>query len=329
LVAAAGLAGLGVNALTGSGRARPSAPGSHATVTLLSTSASTATTTAAPRSHHRRRAPSPPFAVGLLTLRLVDHSRTITLPDGTTDPRTLVTYVRFPLVNGAGRFPLVVFGHGFAVTPSPYRALLTAWAGAGFVVAAPVFPLGNANAPGGPDERDLVNQPRDMSFVITQLLAASAAPGPLRGLINEHAIAVSGQSDGGDTAVAAAFDTPVRDPRIRAAVILSGAEIPGTSGYRFADGEPALLATQGTADTVNPPADTRAFFAPARRPKFLLQLLGASHLPPYTTEQPQLSIVERVTIAFLNRYLRTDRAAGGRLHSLADVAGVSMLKAAP
>jgi predicted dienelactone hydrolase len=55
-------------------------------------------------------------------------------------------------LRGARPFPLIVFGHGFAVTPRPYSQLLRAWARAGYVVAAPVFPLENANAPGGPDE---------------------------------------------------------------------------------------------------------------------------------------------------------------------------------
>ena len=65
----------------------------------------------------------------------------------------------------------MIFGHGFAVTPGPYAPLLDAWARAGYVVPAPIFPLGNANAPGGPNESDIVNQPRDMSFVISQMLA--------------------------------------------------------------------------------------------------------------------------------------------------------------
>src|SRR5690348_400527 len=40
--------------------------------------------------------PRPPFAVGLRILRLVDHSRHITLPSGASVPRGLVTYVRYP-----------------------------------------------------------------------------------------------------------------------------------------------------------------------------------------------------------------------------------------
>jgi fermentation-respiration switch protein FrsA (DUF1100 family) len=67
---------------------------------------------------------------------------------------------------------------------------------------------------------------------------------------------------------------------------------------------PPLLAVQGTADPINAPATTADFFRLARRPKFLLWLLGASHRPPYTNQEPQLGIVERVTVAFLDHYLK-------------------------
>jgi hypothetical protein len=49
----------------------------------------------------------------------------------------------------------------------------------------------------------------------------------------------------------------------------------------------------------------------------LLWLLGASHLPPYTDEEPQLGIVERSTIAFLDHYLK-----GGTLAVFERTAGV-------
>ena len=61
---------------------------------------------------------------------------------------------------------------------------------------------------------------------------------------------------------------------------------------------------QGTADTINAPATTADFFRLARRPKFLLWLIGASHRPPYTDQEPQLGIVERATVAFLDHYLK-------------------------
>ena len=214
--------------------------------------------------------------------------------------------------------------------PGLYAPILQAWARAGYVVAAPLFPLENAGAPGGPDESDLVNQPADMRMVISHLLAASAASsGPLSGLIDPARVAVAGQSDGGDTALAVAYDGPFRDRRVRAAVILSGGEIPGTNGFSFPPGGPPLLATQGTADTINPPSATAEFFESARRPKYLLNLLGAEHLPPYSTEQPQLGIVERVSTAFLDAYLARDPRALMRMVRAAKVPGFSTLLAAP
>jgi predicted dienelactone hydrolase len=121
-------------------------------------------------------------------LTLTDHSRTVHLPGQPPQPRTLVTLIRYPAqgpasdvdvsaaapVRDARRFPLVVFGHGYDVTPTIYAALLQACARGGYVVAAPVFPLENADAAGGLDESDLVNQPRDMSFIISRLLASAA-----------------------------------------------------------------------------------------------------------------------------------------------------------
>jgi hypothetical protein len=58
-------------------------------------------------------------------------------------------------------------------------------------------------------------------------------------------------------------------------------------------------------------------------PKYLLTVFGAPHLGPYTDEQPQLGIVERVTIAFFDLYLKEARGALARMIRLGDVAGVA------
>jgi fermentation-respiration switch protein FrsA (DUF1100 family) len=284
--------------------------------------------------------PGRAFAVGIRSVRLVDANRSIRLPDGRRIPRTLVTVLRYPApgapapvdrldatpARAAGPFPLIVFGHGYAATPATYSRLLNAWAAAGYVVAAPVFPLENARAPGGPDESDLVNEPRDVRFVISRLLTASAERGPLHDLIDRTEIAVAGQSDGAEAAYAAAYDRGYRDGRVDAAVILSGAQL-GSAGFAFASHSPPLLAVQGTADTINPPRYTRIFFARTPRPKFLLTLVGAGHLPPYTRQQPQLRIVERVSLAFLDRYLKGDTTA--QLAAAAEVPGVARLTSDP
>ncbi|HZT92489.1 MAG TPA: hypothetical protein VFA05_10665 [Gaiellaceae bacterium] len=239
-----------------------------------------------------------PQHVGLRVLRLVDTSRRAHFADGRSGPRVLVTYVRYP--RGASRpLPLVVFCHGFASEPRVYARLLDAWARAGYVVAAPVFPVESKDAPGGPSEADLGNEPADISFVISQLTGGAT---PLSGLVDPTRIAVAGQSDGGEAAVAVAYDTRFLDRRIDAAVILSGAAFPGAKP--FPAGTPPRLAVQGTADVVNRPFLTRAYFALARRPKFMLSLLGAPHLAPYAGPDRWSSVVERASIAFLDHYLR-------------------------
>jgi len=236
-------------------------------------------------------------------LKYVDTSRTIKFPHEKREFRPVTTEFWYPPArDGSGPFPLIVFGHGFASTPWWYRRILRDWAAAGYVVAAPIFPLGNANAPGGPNESDLVNQPADMSFVITKVLAASAgSTSPLSGLVDPNKVAVAGQSDGAETAFAAAYEQPFYDARIHAALVLSGA-ILGPRRYVEHTGVP-LLAVQGTGDTINPPVYSRHLFRAVGHPKFLLLLRGAGHLPPYTVPGRTFATVEHVTVAFLNHYL--------------------------
>jgi predicted dienelactone hydrolase len=272
------------------------------------------------RSDARARGPLPSV------LHLVDRSRSIRLPGGRSVPRPVTTFLRYP-PSGTGPWPLLVFGHGFAVTPAVYARLLRAWAAAGYLVAAPLFPLGNAHAPGGPDESDLVDQPADMSFVITQLLTASAsAASPLHGLVDPSRIAVAGQSDGGVTAFAVAYERPYLDRRVDAAVILAGAEL-GHPRSRLRRPAVPLLAVQGTADRVNDPRNTEILYRAVTRPKFLLVLRKAGHLAPYTAPGRALAAVERVTTAFLNHYL-----GSGSLRDLSQAAhgaGIATLTSDP
>lgn len=295
------------------------------------------------RRREVRAASAGTYAVGVITLHLVDQTRTITLPGGRAVPRPLTVVVFFPTLKtsrvtgssaitptppAAGRFPLVVFGHGFDIMPGIYARLLRYWTSAGFVVASPIFPLENPRAPGGPNENDLPNQPADMRFVISSLLHPTAqSAGPLHGHVNPNEVAVAGHSDGGDTALALAYDPSLRDRHLQAAVILSGAEIPMLPAFKLAAHGPPLLATQGTSDVVNLPSATAAFFDPAPRPKFLLQLLGGSHIGPYTSDRRQLASVERVTTAFLQYYLDHDQLAMGRMLRAGRVAGVADLRA--
>jgi hypothetical protein len=135
-------------------------------------------------------------SVATTTLTFVDTSRSTPPWDGmpSKPSRTLVTTIWYPsrasssvAASAGGRYPLIVFAHGLGGSPQDYQQLLTAWAAAGYVVAAPLFPLSSSETAGGPDGGDIGNQPGDMSFVINQVLRASAtAKGPLSGLVDPN-----------------------------------------------------------------------------------------------------------------------------------------------
>jgi hypothetical protein len=74
---------------------------------------------------------------------------------------------------------------------------------------------------------------------------------------------------------------------------------------------------------------TNAFVDIAPPPKYPLTMLGAGHIGPYTDQQPQLGIVERVTIAFLDRYLKGERAALSRMLAAGEVRGTSFVRPYP
>ncbi len=224
---------------------------------------------------------------------------------GLLGPRTLVTHIWYPHAGQyGGAFPLLVFAPGFLQCSAAYSDLLQTWAGAGFVVAAVDFPRTNCRLGVEADEADVVNQPADMSYVVTRLLALSAQPGDLfSGMLDPDDVGAAGQSDGGDTVAALAASTCCIDHRVKGVAVLSGAEWPVTPGRYFPGGSPPMLFTQGSADTVNPPWLSLQLYRADGNPRYYLDLLGASHLTPYQGTNPVEQLVARVTLAFFDRYL--------------------------
>ena len=220
--------------------------------------------------------------------------------------RTLVTRVWYPRARGPARsFPLLLFAPGFLQCPGAYSDLLQAWASAGYVVAAVNFPHTNCHLGTEAYEPDLVNQPQDMSYVLTRLLALSARPGDsFSGLLDPHEVGAAGQSDGGDTVAALAANTCCTDRRLRAVAVLSGAEWPPMPGRYFPGGAPPMLFTQGSADTINPPwTSLQLYRADGAGARYYLDLFGASHLIPYEGTNPVERLTARVTLAFFDRYV--------------------------
>ena len=263
-----------------------------------------------------------PFAVSKTVLQLVDRTRTVLPPHTGTSkpaPRALPTVVWHPklpegTVPPAQGFPLVVFAHGFDVSPLAYAPLLRSWAAAGYVVAAPSFPLTKPGALGGLKEADLANQPADVRFVITKLLATNtAASSTLFGMIDPAEIAVAGHSDGGETAQGVAYGASSLDARVRAAIVMAGAEFfPERTTSRVST---PLFVAQGTEDVVNPPDHSQQLYVGAQRPKAYLSLIGADHAQPFIGTGRYERITATLTTDFLDRYLKDLPDAVPRLKS--------------
>jgi len=282
--------------------------------------------------------PSPPFAVGTETLSFTEPVA------GGGAPRVIPATVRYPTTGAAGAdgrpnatplrsagpLPLVVFSQGFDIEAEAYAALLDFWAAAGYVVVDPTYPATAPSAPGGVDENDIVNHPADLRFVITSMLQASNTPGTtLTGLLDPSEIAVIGHSDGGDVSLATAANTCCLDARVKAAIILSGAELTSFGGTYFATPALPMLVVQGTADVVNPPACSIQLYNQAPQPKYFLSLEGQNHESPYLMAGAPLETVKEVTTGFLNGYLRHSASSLAALESQGSVPGLATISSAP
>jgi acetyl esterase/lipase len=266
-----------------------------------STSAPPGTVTTTPLRHVA------PYDITTTTLALVDTSRpTVSNGKVLSASRTLTTTVWYP-AGAAGPWPLVVFAHGYKLGVDPYIHLCQTWAEAGYVVAAPTFPLTDVAVAGSNlDENDINNQPTDVSFVITGVLAH------LTTLLDPGRIGVAGHSDGGQTMLGVGFQPGWADSRVRAVIGLSVQPLLVPPVYPF--GVRPVLIAQGNQDTINPVTLGVNAYNQLRSPRYLLMLLGAGHLPPFSGGSQWQPVVDRVTIDFLDRYvgLRTANDAALR-----------------
>lgn len=216
-----------------------------------------------------------------------------------------------PPATGAGPFPLIVFGHGLGGVPAVYGDLLESWAAAGFVVAAPAFPLSNENSPGGADAGDVSNQPGDVSAVITEALAlsASAEGRVLAGMIDGEHIGVAGHSNGGITTAGLIGQSCCFDDRVDAAIIIAGTSQLFPGGTFDWSRTPPLLVMHGEDDTVIPLDEGKRLFNNARSPKGLFTLLGIDHGSFLVRDSKAFPITVKTSLDFWNGYLKLDAAA--------------------
>ena len=287
---------------------------------------------------------TPLFAVGLARCTFVDHTRGVLNYSKSpatvwSTSRRLVTEIRYPSqylagqpveivgappVEQSGGYPMIVFAHGYDVTPDTFSALLDAWVQAGFVVVAPFFPDEQASAVaaqhGANTEDDVVNEPADLAFVTTAIIQASANESSgcpiVNGLVQASEIALAGHSDGATAVGMLAYDHGV-DPQgvnfaslrsginYRAVVVLSGAEDTAQS-YATEASRPALLVIQSLADRCNPVRnDVKLYDAIDQPNKWFLALRTAHHLPPFDgADASAFRVVAATSIRFLQMSLQ-------------------------
>ena len=166
-----------------------------------------------------------PLPVARLETEFVDPSRA-TAANGDyagSEERRLAVTVWYPEETDYAPYPLLVYSHGFSSSRGEAAYLNEHLASLGYVVVAADYPLTNMRAPGGPQVKDVVNQPADVSFLIDSLLQVSATSGHLlHEQVDPERIGALGLSLGGLTTTLAAFHPQLRDPRIQAAISIAG-----------------------------------------------------------------------------------------------------------
>jgi fermentation-respiration switch protein FrsA (DUF1100 family) len=295
-------------ATTGSADGGTSAPPSGVTTSASAT---------APTDTPAGTAPTKAFAVGV---------RTLALSRGADRP--LRTTVWYPATGAPGRqptpgsaaapgpFPLVLFSHGLTAQPSDYAAVVTPWARAGFVVAAPAYPFTSTGVPTF-RAADLVNQPADATAVITAVLALNDRAGdPLQGRINADRIAAAGHSGGGITTIG--MLSANRDDRVKAAIVMAGRQIVAAP---FTGPATPVLFVHGKLDKTVTYADGLIAFRAVPWSKALLTVTDGGHI----TTGTGLRVVVDTSTDFLRWSLYGDAAAKARMSADAVQGGVATL----
>jgi predicted dienelactone hydrolase len=314
------LAGCGGGAPVG---ATPDQPVTAGPVTATTGAASTTTTT--PSTTGTAAPPSSPrLPVEHATVTVVDPSRaTVSRGRRLAPSRALAVTVAAPA--SPGPWPLILFAHGFQLGPPAYAHLIDTVAAAGYVVAAPSFPLADAGGRHGADidRADIPNQSGDLRVVADALTA-----GPTRNpRIDPGRIGAVGHSDGADTVLDLGFHRDRRDDRVRAVVAIAADAVP-LPGAGSAAPAPVLLLVHGDRDRITPYAESQALFGRLPGARHLLTLEGADHLPPVQGAAPWADPLLRAVLAVLDGAVAGRPATPGDDLAAVPVPGVARLQSA-
>jgi len=235
------------------------------------------------------------YAVGTFWRDLVDSER----------GRTIRTLVHYPARGGRGaagstpadgEFPIVLMAHGYRLPAAGYERILTTLTAAGYITVSPAFP-GTSAETGNANRSDITNQPADLSFVIDEIVALPTSSGsPLPKVAQPDRVGVIGHSDGGLTVSALAYNRRFRDPRVAAAVVMTGGRALFPGSYFDAPDLPPLLAIHGTADG-NPYSASQSLVADASAKglaAYLLTVENGGHIEPFMFDTAMPEIADSV-----------------------------------
>jgi dienelactone hydrolase len=258
-----------------------------------------------------------PFRFTVRHESFVDKSRPTASPGNAaySPDRVLPTDVYLPATSTPR--PLIMFSHGYHGAPWKFTRLFRAWAAAGYIVAAPRFPLTSDRGAPFDSVADLANQPADISFVLTELLH-----GPLRARIDASRIGAAGLSVGGGTTYNLVESACCRDTRIRAAAVFDALRAP--IGGSFERNKIPLLIAHIDSDASLPYASAKQAFAESASPKYLLTFHTGIHAEAYeNTPSPHDRTAVRTSIDFFDLTLLGDSGARARLMHDGDNPGES------
>jgi fermentation-respiration switch protein FrsA (DUF1100 family) len=237
-----------------------------------------------------------------------------------------------------GPYPLILFSHGLTANATVYEGIINEWVSAGYVVAAPDYPLSNRDAPGdnlfvvfANGIRDVKNQPADASFVIGEVLALSKSAGPMKGLIDRKHIGASGHSLGGITTYGLTYSSCCRDERIDAAAPMSGAAgLIADGATYFQDVETPLLILHGDTDPVVPLGAGEHAYAKASAPKFFVTFVNTGHVDPFVSAEGESGdVLVASSLAFWDYFLKRDGLGLERLRDTVSDPAVATLQEDP
>ncbi len=255
--------------------------------------APTATTTQAVAPSPETYAARGPFGVGVTTIEVVDTSRpTVPNRDAPGSPeRRMAVEIWYPAATdvqspeardvpverSGSPYPLIIFAHGYTAFRRQSATFTQGLASHGYIVASPDFPQSRIDTPGGPRLWAALDQPKDVSFVINEMLRRNGdSASPLAGTMDEARIGMAGHSLGGLTTLLTAYGAD-RDPRLKAILPISpvGCLFPASV---TSDRTLPVMVVGGSDEVIVDPGWIKMAYDAVPPPKYRVEIIGADHV---------------------------------------------------